>query len=67
MTPLTDRTVAIIGASRGLGRGAAEAFADSGATVLALARDPARPATDAEGSFRLTSAGLTKLTGTPCR
>ena len=39
MTPLADRIVAIIGASRGLGRGAAEAFADSGATVLALARD----------------------------
>lgn len=31
-------TVAIIGASRGLGRGAVEAFAAAGATVLALAR-----------------------------
>lgn len=31
-------TVAVIGAGRGLGRGAAEAFDDGGATVLAVAR-----------------------------
>lgn len=39
MNPLNDRTVAIIGASRGLGRGAAEAFAAAGADVVAVARD----------------------------
>jgi len=39
MNPLTPRTVAIIGASRGLGRGAAEAFAAAGADVVAVARD----------------------------
>lgn len=38
MQPWSDRTVAIIGASRGLGRGAAEAFAGAGANVLAIAR-----------------------------
>ena len=38
-TTLAGRTVAIIGASRGLGRGAAEAFAHCGAAVLAMARD----------------------------
>jgi len=39
MNPLNNRTIAIIGASRGLGRGAAEAFADDGANVIAVARD----------------------------
>lgn len=39
MNPLTNRNVAIIGASRGLGRGAAEAFAAAGADVVAVARD----------------------------
>jgi NAD(P)-dependent dehydrogenase (short-subunit alcohol dehydrogenase family) len=39
MHPLSDRTIAIIGASRGLGRGAAEAFAATGANVVAIARD----------------------------
>jgi NAD(P)-dependent dehydrogenase (short-subunit alcohol dehydrogenase family) len=39
MNPLSNRTVAIIGASRGLGRGAAEAFAAAGANVVAIARD----------------------------
>ncbi len=39
MNPLSSRTVAIIGASRGLGRGAAEAFSAAGADVVAVARD----------------------------
>ena len=39
MNPLSNRTVAIIGASRGLGRGAAESFAAAGANVVAIARD----------------------------
>ena len=38
MTNLTDRVVAITGASRGIGRAAAIAFADAGASVTLLAR-----------------------------
>jgi NAD(P)-dependent dehydrogenase (short-subunit alcohol dehydrogenase family) len=39
MNTLTDKTALVVGASRGLGRGVAEAFLDAGATVIALARD----------------------------
>jgi NAD(P)-dependent dehydrogenase (short-subunit alcohol dehydrogenase family) len=39
MNPLTGKTAIVAGASRGLGRGVAEAFLDAGATVVALARD----------------------------
>ena len=39
MKPLTDKTALVAGASRGLGRGVAEAFLDAGATVVALTRD----------------------------
>jgi NAD(P)-dependent dehydrogenase (short-subunit alcohol dehydrogenase family) len=39
MNPWSSRTVAIIGASRGLGRGAAEAFSAAGADVVAVARN----------------------------
>lgn len=35
---MTTRTVAVVGASRGLGRATAEAFAADGTTVIALAR-----------------------------
>lgn len=35
---MNHSTVVIVGASRGLGRGAAETFAKTGSTVLALAR-----------------------------
>jgi beta-1,2-mannobiose phosphorylase / 1,2-beta-oligomannan phosphorylase len=37
MKPLTDKTALVAGASRGLGRGVAEAFLDAGAVVVALA------------------------------
>jgi NAD(P)-dependent dehydrogenase (short-subunit alcohol dehydrogenase family) len=39
MNPLTGKTTIVAGASRGLGRGVAEAFLDAGAAVVALARD----------------------------
>src|SRR5437660_396889 len=39
MNTLTGKTPLVVGASRGLGRGVAEAFLDAGATVIALARD----------------------------
>jgi NAD(P)-dependent dehydrogenase (short-subunit alcohol dehydrogenase family) len=39
MNTLTGKTALVAGASRGLGRGVAEAFLDAGAAVVALARD----------------------------
>ncbi len=41
MTQLPELKVAVVGASRGLGRGIATAFAESGAEVVALARNEA--------------------------
>jgi NAD(P)-dependent dehydrogenase (short-subunit alcohol dehydrogenase family) len=38
VTELTDKTAVVVGASRGLGRGIAGAFADAGAQVVAVAR-----------------------------
>ena len=40
MNQLADKRVIVVGASRGLGRGVAEAFLAEGASVLAVARDP---------------------------
>jgi NAD(P)-dependent dehydrogenase (short-subunit alcohol dehydrogenase family) len=39
MTDLSDKTAVVVGASRGLGRGVATAFAEVGATVVGVARD----------------------------
>ena len=41
MTDLSDTTTVVVGASRGLGRGIATAFAESGAPVVAVARSAA--------------------------
>lgn len=38
MSDLSDKTTVVVGASRGLGRGIATAFADAGAPVVAVAR-----------------------------
>jgi NAD(P)-dependent dehydrogenase (short-subunit alcohol dehydrogenase family) len=38
MSDLADRTTVVVGASRGLGRGIARAFAEAGAPVVAVAR-----------------------------
>jgi NAD(P)-dependent dehydrogenase (short-subunit alcohol dehydrogenase family) len=38
MSDLSDRTTVVVGASRGLGRGIARAFAEAGAPVVAVAR-----------------------------
>ena len=38
MSSLTDKTTIVVGASRGLGRGIATAFAQAGASVVAVAR-----------------------------
>ena len=40
---LSDRTTMVVGASRGLGRGIATAFAEAGAPVIAVARTAAPP------------------------
>jgi NAD(P)-dependent dehydrogenase (short-subunit alcohol dehydrogenase family) len=38
MSDLSGRTTVVVGASRGLGRGIAHAFAEAGAPVVAVAR-----------------------------
>jgi NAD(P)-dependent dehydrogenase (short-subunit alcohol dehydrogenase family) len=38
MSDLSNRTTVVVGASRGLGRGIASAFAEAGAPVVAVAR-----------------------------
>jgi 5,10-methylene-tetrahydrofolate dehydrogenase/methenyl tetrahydrofolate cyclohydrolase len=38
MSDLSGRTTIVVGASRGLGRGIAAAFAEAGAPVVAVAR-----------------------------
>jgi NAD(P)-dependent dehydrogenase (short-subunit alcohol dehydrogenase family) len=38
MSDLSGRTTVVVGASRGLGRGIAGAFAEAGAPVVAVAR-----------------------------
>ena len=53
MNPLNDKTAVVVGASRGLGRGAAEAFLDAGARVIALARDTSPLADLADDNPRL--------------
>jgi NAD(P)-dependent dehydrogenase (short-subunit alcohol dehydrogenase family) len=50
MAELTGRTTIVVGASRGLGRGIATAFAEAGADVIAVARTAAAPVELAEAS-----------------
>jgi NAD(P)-dependent dehydrogenase (short-subunit alcohol dehydrogenase family) len=49
VSDLSDKSVIVVGASRGLGRGIAEAFADTGAAVVAVARTEAALAKLAAG------------------
>ena len=41
MKPLDNRVALVVGASRGFGQGIAAAFAEAGATVIGIARNPA--------------------------
>jgi NAD(P)-dependent dehydrogenase (short-subunit alcohol dehydrogenase family) len=50
MSDLSGRTTIVVGASRGLGRGIATAFAEAGASVVAVARNTASLAELAAGS-----------------
>ena len=50
MSDLSDRTTIVVGASRGLGRGIATAFAEAGAPVVAVARTAGAPAQPANGA-----------------
>jgi NAD(P)-dependent dehydrogenase (short-subunit alcohol dehydrogenase family) len=49
MSDLSDKTTVVVGASRGLGRGIATAFAEAGAPVIAVARNEAALADLASG------------------
>lgn len=53
MTDLTGKTALVVGASRGLGRGIALALDQEGATVVAVARDPAKLAELAAAGARI--------------
>jgi 3-oxoacyl-[acyl-carrier protein] reductase len=50
MSDLFSKTTMVVGASRGLGRGIATAFADSGAPVVAVSRSPATFPEPAKGA-----------------
>ena len=50
MSDLSGKTTIVVGASRGLGRGIAEAFAEAGAPVVAVARTATALAELANGS-----------------
>jgi NAD(P)-dependent dehydrogenase (short-subunit alcohol dehydrogenase family) len=49
MSELTGKTAIVVGASRGLGRSIATAFAEAGASVVAVARTPSALAVLADG------------------
>jgi NAD(P)-dependent dehydrogenase (short-subunit alcohol dehydrogenase family) len=50
MSDLSDKTAIVVGASRGLGRGIAAAFADAGTSVVAVSRTAAEFPEPANGS-----------------
>jgi NAD(P)-dependent dehydrogenase (short-subunit alcohol dehydrogenase family) len=50
MSDLSGKTIIVVGASRGLGRGIATAFAEAGAPVVAVARTPSALAVLADGT-----------------
>jgi 3-oxoacyl-[acyl-carrier protein] reductase len=55
MSDLSGRTTIVVGASRGLGRGIATAFAEAGAPVVAVSRSTAEPPELANGSGTIQS------------
>jgi NAD(P)-dependent dehydrogenase (short-subunit alcohol dehydrogenase family) len=67
ISDLSDKTTIVVGASRGLGRGIATAFAEAGAPVIALARTQGALAELAAAAGRIRSevadAGDPTLTG----
>jgi NAD(P)-dependent dehydrogenase (short-subunit alcohol dehydrogenase family) len=55
MTDMSEQTTMVVGASRGLGRGIATAFAEAGAPVIAVARSAAPLAELASGAGEITA------------
>jgi 3-oxoacyl-[acyl-carrier protein] reductase len=55
MSDLSGRTTIVVGASRGLGRGIATAFAEAGAPVVAVSRTTAEFPSPADGSGAIQS------------
>jgi NAD(P)-dependent dehydrogenase (short-subunit alcohol dehydrogenase family) len=55
MSHLSDKTTIVVGASRGLGRGIATAFAEAGAPVVAVSRTAAEFPGPAEGAGNIQS------------
>jgi 3-oxoacyl-[acyl-carrier protein] reductase len=55
MNDLSGKTTVVVGASRGLGRGIARAFAEAGAPVVAVARNAAELAELAAASANITT------------
>jgi NAD(P)-dependent dehydrogenase (short-subunit alcohol dehydrogenase family) len=66
-TDLAGRTTVVVGASRGLGRGIARAFAGAGAPVIAVARSgPALAGLAATSPGIAAAAALSTGTGGSC-
>src|SRR5258708_24750254 len=69
MKELEGKVAIVVGSSRGLGRGIAEAFLDAGANVVAVARNPAplEELADKRPELHLVAADATDpmVAGTP--
>ena len=60
MSDLSDKTTIVVGASRGLGRGIATAFAEAGGSVVAVSRTAAEfPEPGGSGTIQPEIAGPT--------
>src|SRR5262245_62237473 len=62
MSELAGKTTIVVGASRGLGRGVATAFAEAGAPMIAVSRTAAAFPEPADGTIRLEIADAADAT-----